>query len=107
MAVPEIAPLQIPADALLLDVRNDDEWQAGHAPSAVHLPMGAVVSRLDEIPEDRQVVVICKVGARSAQVAEYLNRVGRSAVNVAGGMVAWQRAGLPIESSSGAPPAVI
>jgi rhodanese-related sulfurtransferase len=105
--VVEIAVTDVTDDVFLLDVREPDEWRAGHAPTAVHVPMGEIIARLDEVPAGVRVAVICRMGSRSAQVTEYISRLGRDAVNVAGGMVAWQRSGRPMESSTGAPPAVI
>ncbi len=106
-STPSIAAADVAADAYLLDVRENYEWDAGHVAGAVHIPMGEVVSRLAEIPAEGDVVVVCKVGGRSAQVTDYLNQVGRSAVNLDGGMYAWARAGRPMVSESGAAPAVI
>ena len=84
--------------ALLLDVREEWEWNEGHVPGAVHIPMQQVPSRLGEIPGDRDVYVYCKVGGRSARVADYLRRQGRERVaNVSGGIDAWVEAGLPVE----------
>ena len=107
MPLPDISAAAADDSMFLLDVREDDEWQAGHAPSAVHLPMSEIIGRLDEVPSDVDVAVICRTGARSAQVAQYLSRLGRRAANVEGGMVAWSRAGLPMESATGVPPQVI
>jgi rhodanese-related sulfurtransferase len=104
---PEIAVTELPADAVLLDVREDDEWQAGHAPQAVHIPMGEIADRLDEIPEASPLYVVCRSGGRSARVTQYLNASGWDAVNVAGGMTGWARAGRSMESGTGAPPTVI
>jgi rhodanese-related sulfurtransferase len=88
--------------AYLLDVREDDEWAAGHAPHAHHLPMFELPARLDEIPADRDVVVVCRVGARSAQVVAYLRAQGwDNVVNLDGGMIAWERAGRPLVSEHG------
>ncbi|HXA29548.1 MAG TPA: rhodanese-like domain-containing protein [Candidatus Angelobacter sp.] len=85
-------------DALLLDVREQWEWDEQRIPGAVHIPMNQVPSRLEEIPADRDVYVYCKVGGRSARVVDYLRRHGRErAVNVAGGIDAWVEAGLPVE----------
>jgi rhodanese-related sulfurtransferase len=86
------------AGAMLLDVREDDEWEAGHASQAVHLPMSRLADRVGEVPTDRTVVCVCRSGHRSAAVAEALVRSGVDARNMAGGMVAWERAGLPITS---------
>lgn len=96
----ELSPAQasqaVAGGALLLDVREADEWAAGHAPEAVHIPMSALAGRVDELPTDRTIVCVCHVGARSAVVADALNRAGWSAVNLGGGMVAWEAAGLPV-----------
>jgi rhodanese-related sulfurtransferase len=104
--LPTIDVTAVADDDYLLDVRESDEWSAGHAPQAAHLPLGQLVARLDEVPTDRQVAVICRGGGRSAQATEYLNQVGRRAVNVAGGMQAWAAAGRPMTSEGGAPPVV-
>jgi rhodanese-related sulfurtransferase len=93
--------------ALLLDVREPDEWAAGHVPGAVHIPLGQLVERVDELPEDRQVVVICRSGARSARAAAFLASSGFDAVNLAGGMHAWAAAGLAFQAAGGGPGAVI
>lgn len=96
--VPEISPEQLPATlpaagGALLDVREDNEWAAGHAPGAVHIPMNEVPQRLDELPEADQLYVVCRSGGRSAQVAAYLNANGWDAVNVVGGMGGWSAGG--------------
>jgi rhodanese-related sulfurtransferase len=97
----------VTADAYLLDVREPDEWAAGHAPGAHHLPMMQVPARLAEVPEDRDVVVVCRVGSRSAQVVAYLaNRGYRRAVNLSGGMAAWAAASRPMVSEDGNVPRV-
>jgi rhodanese-related sulfurtransferase len=82
--------------ALLVDVREDDEWLDGHAPEAILVPMSQLSERAGELPKDRLIVCVCHVGGRSARVAEALNGAGWHAVNLIGGMEAWQRAGLPI-----------
>lgn len=107
-AVPAIAAAELPADAALLDVREDDEWQAGHAPQAQHVPMSLLTSRLDEVPAGDPLYVVCRSGARSARVVAFLSQQGRSAVNVTGGMQAWAAAGRPmVAERAGAAPAVI
>ena len=99
-AVPEA--VQIPAEdailladgsAWMLDVREQDEWDRGHAPQAHLIPMGAIMDRIDELPGDRQILVVCHSGYRSWQVTKALVNAGYDAVNVAGGMEAWQSAG--------------
>jgi DMSO/TMAO reductase YedYZ molybdopterin-dependent catalytic subunit/rhodanese-related sulfurtransferase/glyoxylase-like metal-dependent hydrolase (beta-lactamase superfamily II) len=81
--------------ALLLDVREPEEWQAEHAPGAVLIPMGQVRQRQSELPRDRRIVVVCRSGGRSAATTESLRTWGFDAVNLAGGMCAWASAGLP------------
>lgn len=105
--VPEVTAGFVADDAYLLDVREHDEWQAGHAPAAVHIPLDELPARVDQVPHDRDVYVVCRSGTRSAQAAAYLNQGGRNATNVAGGMHAWTAAGRPMRSDSGDPPAVI
>ncbi|CAN5439743.1 hypothetical protein BH10ACT8_BH10ACT8_09760 [soil metagenome] len=99
-SLPEIsateAAASIEAGALLLDVREDEEWAAGHAPQAVHIPMSSLTGRTAEIPTDRTVICVCHVGGRSAVVTDALNRAGWQAVNLTGGMNAWEAAGLPV-----------
>ncbi|MBU3868652.1 rhodanese-like domain-containing protein [Streptomyces sp. 4503] len=95
--LPQMEAAAVPADGLLLDVREDDEWTAGHVEGALHIPMGQVVARFDELTaavgEGRRVHVMCRVGGRSAQVTQYLVAQGLDAVNVDGGMLAWDAAG--------------
>lgn len=86
----------VDAGALLLDVREDDEWTAGHAPQAEHLPMSRLQHEYAQLPTNRQIVCVCHIGARSAAVAAALRDAGWDAVNLTGGMVAWERAGLPV-----------
>ena len=94
-------PAEFGPSAVLLDVREDDEWQRGHAAAAQHIPMGDVPSRLDEIDRSATLYVICKAGGRSAKVAEFLARDGFEPVNVDGGMLAWAAAGRPVVAADG------
>jgi rhodanese-related sulfurtransferase len=104
--VPSISIAEIPAGAYLIDVREHDEWAAGHAPQAKHLPMQEVPVRLAEIPTEGDVVVACRVGARSARVTAYLLAHGwDNVMNLHGGMQAWEEAGLPLENGDGTQPA--
>ena len=100
--LPSVDAAAVPADAILLDVRENDEWAAGHAESAVHIPMGEVVGRLAELPEGAPVHVVCRVGGRSAQVTQFLIGQGVDAVNVSGGMLDWEAAGRPVVDGTGA-----
>ena len=79
----------------VLDVREDVEVAEGMIPGAIHIPMGQLNTRLAELDRSRPVIVVCRSGNRSAVVAEALNGAGYTADTMAGGMVAWQRAGLP------------
>jgi rhodanese-related sulfurtransferase len=85
--------------ALLLDVREADEYASGHAPGSVLIPLGQLDKRLKEIEgfQNKPVVLICRSGRRSAAAAEILRKAGFSdARNVDGGMMAWEKAGLPV-----------
>ncbi len=90
-------------DAVLLDVRERHEWQAGHAPRAVHLPLSALASgaALPARVKDRPLVVICRSGNRSRRAAELLSARGADAVDVTGGMRGWAAAGLPVVDARG------
>ena len=103
MSVPTVAVAALPADAPLLDVREADEWAAGHAPTARHLPMSELTARLDELPDDDPLYVVCRSGGRSARVVAYLAGQGDPAVNVDGGMQAWSAQGRAVVADSGTP----
>lgn len=94
----------IASGALLLDVREDEEWNAGHAPDAVHVPLGTIIvgQRPDAVPDGADVVVVCRSGKRSSQAADRLAAAGVAVRNLDGGMQAWQDAGLPVRTDSGA-----
>jgi rhodanese-related sulfurtransferase len=96
-------PEKLPETVTLLDVRESDEWDAGHAPDAVHIPMSELAGRLGELPEDNEVYVVCRSGGRSARVTAYLNANGWNATNVDGGMQVWQSAGRPLHADNGDP----
>ncbi|MBW3604654.1 MAG: rhodanese-like domain-containing protein [Actinobacteria bacterium] len=87
--------------ALLLDVRRDDEWRAGHAQDAIHIPLGQLQERVSEVPTDRRIVAVCRSGSRSAQATRYLRQLGHDAINLDGGMQAWQRAGADVVDDDG------
>ena len=94
-------PAEFGPGTVLLDVREDDEWQRGHAADARHIPMGEVPARLNEIDPQATLYVICKVGGRSQQVAKFLAGNGYKAVNVSGGMLAWANAGRSVVTDNG------
>lgn len=107
--IPTIDATDVPDDAVLLDVREDEEWSAGHIDGARHVPMYQVpqqVSYDEEFPTDVPIVVVCKMGGRSAQVTAWLNHNGYRAANLDGGMLAWATAGRPMVSEDGRPPRV-
>lgn len=96
-------PAVLPDGAVLLDVRESDEWAAGRAPDAVHIPLGDLAGRLDDLPADAPVYIVCRSGGRSSRATAYLNANGWDAVNIGGGMNAWARAGRPMVCDSGSP----
>ncbi|GAB2918863.1 rhodanese-like domain-containing protein [Rhodococcus aerolatus] len=99
-------PDPLPADATLLDVREDGEWAAGHAPGALHVPLGDLPARVGEIPQDGPLYVVCHSGGRSARATAWLTQHGVEATNVDGGMSAWAAQGRPLEADGGATPSV-
>ncbi|GIF07646.1 sulfurtransferase [Actinoplanes siamensis] len=106
--IPSVTPDQVDSDAYLLDVREPDEWTAGHAPGAHHLPMMEVPARMAEVPTDGEVVVLCRAGGRSAQVVNYLMNNGWDNVrNLDGGMKSWAAAGREMVSEDGQPARVL
>jgi rhodanese-related sulfurtransferase len=104
--VQEVPAAGVPDGAWLLDVREDEEWAAGYAPGARHIPLGELGARTAEIPQDQPVYVICRSGGRSARAAQALAAAGWQAINVTGGMQDWAAAGRPMATDSGAPPFV-
>lgn len=92
---------EIPADAKILDVREDMEWEAGHIDGAQHIPLGQVPERYGEVPLDEDVYIICRSGGRSLKATAYLQNAGFDVLNVIGGMGAWQDAEKPMVSENG------
>lgn len=101
MVEPAEARQRVESGAMLLDVREPDEWQAGHAPDAVHVPLAALAASVDRLDKDQPIVAVCRVGGRSERAAAALLQRGYDAVNLAGGMQAWQAAGMPVVTDSG------
>lgn len=79
-----------PDRPFLLDVREPSEYSVAHVAGAVLIPLGQLEARLDEVPADREIAVICRSGARSGRATQFLQARGRRARNVAGGMLAWR-----------------
>src|ERR1700751_3964245 len=106
VAVPEVMSADLPAGAFLLDVREDDEWTAGHAPDAGHVRLGELGARLGGLPPDRELYVICRSGNRSASAAQPLAARGLNTINVSDGMTGWAAAGRAMVSLDGTEPHV-
>lgn len=86
------------AEAFVLDVREPDEWAGGHIAGATHIPLGELQARVAEVPDDRPVLCVCAVGGRSGMATQFLLAEGRDAINLDGGMYAWQAAGRPVST---------
>ncbi len=95
------------AGAILIDVREPNEWAAGHSPAARHLPLNTVLANIDTIPRDQAVLIICRSGNRSSAATHALREEGIRAYNVAGGMRAWERLGGEVLLDDGTPGTVI
>ena len=106
VSVPSVAASDVAGDARILDVREQDEWDAGHVPGALHVPLGDVPAHLDELQGGEPLVVVCRSGGRSARAVAWLTRNGVDATNLDGGMGAWADAGRPMVSELGAEPFV-
>jgi len=91
----------VEGEAVLLDVRNIEEYDAGHAPMATLIPLAELPDRLEELPRDTLIVCVCRSGGRSKRAATFLLEQGFDVVNVEGGMLAWVGADLPFESDEG------
>jgi rhodanese-related sulfurtransferase len=97
ITVEELAPL-LEEGAVLVDVRNVDEWVEARVPGVQLIPLGEFEARHPEVPPADTVYVICRSGARSMRACQFLAAQGRTAVNVAGGTLAWIDSGRPVES---------
>jgi rhodanese-related sulfurtransferase len=89
--------------AMLLDVREESEWELGRAPEAVHIPLAEVPDHLDELEKGRQIVCACRSGGRSSRAGQFLAEQGFDVVNLDGGMLAWAQEGLPLVADHGEP----
>lgn len=97
------AQLILEGGALLLDVRQDDEFALGHAPGALHIALNELPDHLARLDKGRRIVCVCRSGGRSSRASEFLLEHGYDVVNLEGGMMAWAGAGEPLESDNGAP----
>jgi rhodanese-related sulfurtransferase len=111
--LPTLTVADIPAEPagdgelFLLDVREPDEWAAGHIAGATHIPMGELTGRLDEVPKAARVVAVCRSGHRSGMVTNYLAQGGWNVYNLAGGMTAWAANNRPMTAEGPATPFVL
>lgn len=106
--VPQVPVSEVPDDAVVLDVREPDEWAAGHAPGAVHIPLGELPERVGELPEtDDALPIVCRSGGRSGRAVQWLAAQGFDVVNVDGGMRAWREASKSLVADGEAEPEVI
>jgi rhodanese-related sulfurtransferase len=95
---PTAANAAVGNGAMLIDVREQWEYDELHIPGAVLIPLGELPNRVSEIPVDRDVYVHCRMGSRSARAVDYLRTFGHPrSYNVTGGIEAWNEAGLPVE----------
>lgn len=106
--IPQIDVRTIDEDTVILDVREPNEFEAGHAPGAVSIPLGQLRARVAEVPQVAgSLLVICRGGGRSQTAAEFLAAQGLDVSNITGGTTAWYEAGKPLVSESGEVPAVV
>ncbi len=87
--------------SILIDVREQHEWNAGHAPDALHLPLQQLRTLHTTLTVGTRYLAICRSGSRSQAAAEFLQKLGHTAVNVRGGMLAWEDAGYPVMTHEG------
>ena len=100
-------PDPLPEGVTVLDVREPVEWHHGHVEGALHVPLTEVPGRLEELPRDQQLLVVCKVGGRSAQATAFLREKGFEALNLEGGMLEWSAAGRPMVADGEGDPQVV
>jgi rhodanese-related sulfurtransferase len=91
------------AGALLLDVREENEWEAGHAAQALHIALSEVPDRVDTLKKDQRIVAVCRSGQRSARAGQFLTEQGFDVVNLHGGMLAWAGADEPLVGNNAEP----
>ena len=100
-------PDPLPEGVTVLDVREQVEWQHGRIDGALHIPLTELTDRSGELPSDRQLIVVCKVGGRSSQATAFLREKGFEAINLAGGMIDWVDAGRPMVCDGEGPALVV
>jgi rhodanese-related sulfurtransferase len=82
---------------VILDVRQPDEFRSGHIAGAKLIPLNELHKRLGELPKDAEILCVCRSGSRSGAATSQLNSAGYKALNLRGGMMGWQMAGLPVK----------
>ena len=87
---------------LVIDVRQPEEYQAGHIGGAKLIPLGTINERLKELPKDKEIVCVCATGSRSRSAAKKLIKAGYTVLDMSGGMMNWQKAGLPVKKGNAA-----
>jgi rhodanese-related sulfurtransferase len=102
----ELTPIQVrealeTGDVILIDVREPYEWKAGRIPGAVHIGLERLASRAEEVPTDRPIVFVCRVGVRSGMAMQAFRASGWDAYHLGGGIQRWVEEGLPIEPDDG------
>jgi len=100
-------PDPIPEGVTVLDVREPIEWQHGRIDGAIHIPLTQLPDRASELPDDQQLLVVCKVGGRSSQATAFLREKGFEAINLAGGMIDWVEAGRPTVGDGPGDPLIV
>ena len=104
--LPTVVATEVPDGVTILDVREPDEWEAGHIKGALHIPLGDLPARFGELPGDGELVVVCRAGGRSARAVAWLAQNGYDALNLDGGMGAGAAAGQAMVSETGEAPTV-
>jgi rhodanese-related sulfurtransferase len=99
----DITTLSTRDDVQVVDVREQDEWSAGHISGARHIPLGQLTSRVGELDPQHPIAVVCRSGSRSSRAVAALVAAGLPAQNVDGGMAAWAGSGLPVTTDDGRP----
>src|ERR687898_2670915 len=105
---PDVPVTELPDDALVIDIREQEEWDRGHAPTAVHIPMSELPARVDglapSLAGDEPLVITCRSGGRVQRVMPWLAQQGYEVANMDGGMGAWLAGGKAMEGAGGAQP---
>jgi rhodanese-related sulfurtransferase len=106
--VPQVQVSELADDAVILDVREQDEWDLGHAPGALHIPLGDLPERLAELPDTDAgpLAVTCRGGGRSSRAVAWLSQQGLDVANLDGGMIAWNAAGKQLVADGDAAPRI-